>query len=134
MQQAGLDYESAEVSFVPEYTQEVDAPTAEKLIKIIDALEDSDDVQNVYANFEAPDECPMPASESSRRAVATPVQVYGGRACRRRVGGRSAAKVRTSVRFGHATRGSVCACSESTQASRAVGLVSLTGCQDADRT
>jgi YebC/PmpR family DNA-binding regulatory protein len=51
VQQAGLDYESAEVSFVPDYTQEVDAPTAEKLFKIIEALEDSDDVQNVYANF-----------------------------------------------------------------------------------
>ncbi len=50
---AGLDYDSAEVSFVPDYTQDVDAPTAEKLFKIIDALEDSDDVQNVYANFDA---------------------------------------------------------------------------------
>ncbi len=56
MQEAGLDYDSAEVSFVPEYTQEVDAPTAEKLFRIIEALEDSDDVQNVYANFDAPDE------------------------------------------------------------------------------
>jgi YebC/PmpR family DNA-binding regulatory protein len=56
VQQAGLDYESAEVSFVPEFTQEVDESTAEKLMKIIDALEDSDDVQNVYANFDAPDE------------------------------------------------------------------------------
>ena len=56
VQQAGLDYESAEVSFVPEYTQEVDAATAEKLMRIIDALEDSDDVQNVYANFDASDD------------------------------------------------------------------------------
>ena len=56
VQQAGLDYESAEVLFVPEYTQEVDAATAEKLMKIIDALDDSDDVQNVYANFDASDE------------------------------------------------------------------------------
>jgi len=53
---AGLDYDSAEVSFVPEFTQDVDAPTAEKLFKIIDALEDSDDVQNVYANFDASDD------------------------------------------------------------------------------
>jgi YebC/PmpR family DNA-binding regulatory protein len=53
---AGLDYDSAEVSFVPEFTQDVDAPTAEKLFKIIDALEDSDDVQNVYANFDATDD------------------------------------------------------------------------------
>ena len=56
VQAAGLDYDSAEVSFVPEFTQEVDAPTVEKVMKIIDALEDSDDVQNVYANFDASDE------------------------------------------------------------------------------
>ena len=56
MQEAGLDYDSAEVSFVPEFTQEVDGPTVEKVMKIIDALEDSDDVQNVYANFDASDE------------------------------------------------------------------------------
>jgi transcriptional/translational regulatory protein YebC/TACO1 len=56
VQQAGLDYESAEVSFVPEYTQEVGTATAEKLMRIIDALEDSDDVQNVYTNFDASDE------------------------------------------------------------------------------
>ena len=56
VQAAGLDYDSAEVSFVPEYTVEVDAATAEKLMRIIDALEDSDDVQNVYANFDATDE------------------------------------------------------------------------------
>jgi YebC/PmpR family DNA-binding regulatory protein len=56
VQDAGFDYESAEVSFVPDYTQEVDEPTAEKLFKIIEALEDSDDVQNVYANFEVSDD------------------------------------------------------------------------------
>ena len=56
IQHAGLDYESAEVSFVPDYTQPVDAPTAEKLFKIIEALEDSDDVQNVFSNADVPDE------------------------------------------------------------------------------
>ena len=56
VQAAGLDYDSAEVSFVPEFTQDVDGPTVEKLVKIIDALEDSDDVQNVYSNFDASDE------------------------------------------------------------------------------
>jgi YebC/PmpR family DNA-binding regulatory protein len=56
VQAAGLDYDSAEVSFVPEFTQEVDGATVEKLVKIIDALEDSDDVQNVYTNFDASDE------------------------------------------------------------------------------
>ena len=56
IQEAGLDYDSAEVSFVPDFTQEVDGPTVEKLMKVIDALEDSDDVQNVYSNFDASDE------------------------------------------------------------------------------
>jgi YebC/PmpR family DNA-binding regulatory protein len=56
VQDAGLDYDSAEVSFVPDYTQEIDAPTAEKLFRIIEALEDSDDVQNVNTNVDIPDE------------------------------------------------------------------------------
>jgi YebC/PmpR family DNA-binding regulatory protein len=56
IQQAGFDYESAEVSFVPDYTQPIDASTAEKLFKIIEALEDSDDVQNVFTNADVPDE------------------------------------------------------------------------------
>lgn len=56
IQEAGFDYDSAEVSFVPSYTQPIDGAAATKLFKIIDALEDSDDVQNVYSNFDAPDE------------------------------------------------------------------------------
>ncbi|HKY57229.1 MAG TPA: YebC/PmpR family DNA-binding transcriptional regulator [Aeromicrobium sp.] len=51
LQEAGLDYDSAEASFVPSVTVEVDAETEGKIIKLIDALEDCDDVQNVYANF-----------------------------------------------------------------------------------
>ena len=56
LQEAGLDYDSADASFVPSVTVEVDADGAAKVIKLIDALEDSDDVQNVYANFDASDE------------------------------------------------------------------------------
>jgi YebC/PmpR family DNA-binding regulatory protein len=51
LQEAGLDYDSAEASFVPSVTVEVDVETEGKIIKLIDALEDCDDVQNVYANF-----------------------------------------------------------------------------------
>jgi YebC/PmpR family DNA-binding regulatory protein len=51
LQDAGLDYDSADASFVPSVTVEVDDATQEKIVKLIDALEDSDDVQNVYANF-----------------------------------------------------------------------------------
>jgi len=50
VQEAGLDYDSAEVSFVPEFTQPADLETLEKLERIVDALEDSDDVQNVFTN------------------------------------------------------------------------------------
>lgn len=56
VQAAGLDYESAEVSFVPDFTQPLESAEAEKLDKLIEALEDSDDVQNVYVNADLPDD------------------------------------------------------------------------------
>lgn len=56
LQEAGLDYDSADSSFVPAVTVEVDLDGAMKVLKLIDALEDSDDVQNVWANFDADDE------------------------------------------------------------------------------
>ncbi|HZL80752.1 MAG TPA: YebC/PmpR family DNA-binding transcriptional regulator [Demequina sp.] len=56
LQEAGLDYDSAEVQFVPATEVEVDIDGARKIMKLIDALDDSDDVQNVYANFNASDE------------------------------------------------------------------------------
>ncbi|OUZ09720.1 transcriptional regulator [Aeromicrobium sp. PE09-221] len=56
LQEAGLDYDSAEASFLPSVQVELDATGAGKVVKLIDALEDCDDVQNVYANFDAPDE------------------------------------------------------------------------------
>ena len=52
LQAAGVDYESADAEFVPSMTVQVDADTARKVIKLVDALEDCDDVQNVYANFD----------------------------------------------------------------------------------
>lgn len=52
--EAGLDYDSAEAEFVPNLSIDVDAVTARKVFALIDALEDSDDVQNVFANFSIP--------------------------------------------------------------------------------
>jgi YebC/PmpR family DNA-binding regulatory protein len=52
LQSAGLDYESADVEFVPAASLPVDVETARTVFKLIDALEDSDEVQNVYANFD----------------------------------------------------------------------------------
>ncbi|AOY56033.1 YebC/PmpR family DNA-binding transcriptional regulator [Candidatus Rhodoluna planktonica] len=52
LQAAGIDYESADVEFVSAMPVQVDAATARKVIQLIDALEDLDDVQNVYSNFD----------------------------------------------------------------------------------
>ncbi|GHH74888.1 MULTISPECIES: YebC/PmpR family DNA-binding transcriptional regulator [Kitasatospora] len=52
---AGIDYDSADANFVPSVQVELDADGARKIFKLIDALEDSDDVQNVFANFDIPD-------------------------------------------------------------------------------
>ena len=56
LQEAGIDYDSAEAQFVPSTQVEVDVEGARKIMRLIEALEDSDDVQNVYANFDASDE------------------------------------------------------------------------------
>ena len=56
LQDAGIDYDSAEAQFVPATQIEVDVDGARKIFRLIEALEDSDDVQNVYANFDASDE------------------------------------------------------------------------------
>jgi len=56
LQEAGIDYDSADVVWWPSTQIEVDADGARKILRLIDALEDSDDVQNVYANFDASDE------------------------------------------------------------------------------
>jgi transcriptional/translational regulatory protein YebC/TACO1 len=56
LQQANFEYDSAEASFVPSVSVPLDADGARKVFKLIDALEDCDDVQNVYANFDVSDE------------------------------------------------------------------------------
>ncbi len=53
---AGCTCERAEISMVPKNTVALDAEAGRKLLKLIDALEDNDDVQNVHSNFELPDE------------------------------------------------------------------------------
>jgi YebC/PmpR family DNA-binding regulatory protein len=56
LRNAGIDYDSADASFLPSASTPLDADNARKVFKLIDALEDCDDVQNVYANFDVPDE------------------------------------------------------------------------------
>jgi YebC/PmpR family DNA-binding regulatory protein len=56
LQAEGIDYDSAESAFVPSVVVELDVDGVKKILRVIDALEDSDDVQNVYTNFDAPEE------------------------------------------------------------------------------
>ena len=56
LQEAGIEYDSADVVFHPSLHVEVDVEGARAIMRLIDAIEDSDDVQNVYANFDASDE------------------------------------------------------------------------------
>ena len=56
LQEAGIDYDSADPTFLPTVSVELDEEGARKVFRLIDALEDSDDVQNVWANYDVTDE------------------------------------------------------------------------------
>ncbi len=56
LQDADIDYDSAEPQFLPSVHVPLDEDGARKVFRLIDALEDCDDVQNVYANFDVPDD------------------------------------------------------------------------------
>jgi YebC/PmpR family DNA-binding regulatory protein len=56
LQEAGLDYESAERPFLPSVEIDLDEENAKKVFRLIEALEDSDDVQDVYANYSVADD------------------------------------------------------------------------------
>jgi YebC/PmpR family DNA-binding regulatory protein len=54
LQEAGIDYDSADVEFVASLEIPVDADGAEKVMRLVDALEDLDDVQDVFTNVDVP--------------------------------------------------------------------------------
>lgn len=56
VQDAGHDYESAEATFLPSVSVALDEEGARKVFRLLEALEESDDVQNVYANFDVSDD------------------------------------------------------------------------------
>ncbi|MDT0303313.1 YebC/PmpR family DNA-binding transcriptional regulator [Streptomonospora wellingtoniae] len=56
LQEAGIDYDSADTSFLPSVEVQVGEEDAKKVMRVVDALEDSDDVQNVFTNADIPDE------------------------------------------------------------------------------
>jgi YebC/PmpR family DNA-binding regulatory protein len=53
---AGIQYENAELTMIPKTTVKLEENDARKTMKIMDALEDSDDVQDVFANFDIPED------------------------------------------------------------------------------
>src|ERR1700675_2435149 len=56
LQDAGIDYDSADVAFLPSVEVELDEEQASRVFRLIDAIEDSDDVQDVYANYSVSDD------------------------------------------------------------------------------
>ncbi len=56
LREAGIDYESAETPFLPSVEVPLDEETAKKVFRLIDVLEESDEVQDVYANYSVPDD------------------------------------------------------------------------------
>jgi transcriptional/translational regulatory protein YebC/TACO1 len=56
LEEAGVDVQSAELSMEPKSTVEVGASDAPALLRLMDALEEHDDVDSVHANFDVPEE------------------------------------------------------------------------------
>jgi YebC/PmpR family DNA-binding regulatory protein len=56
LQKAGIEYETSETSFLPTMSIPLNAEDAKKLFNLIEAIEDCDDVQNVYGNFDVADD------------------------------------------------------------------------------
>ena len=56
LQDKGVKFENAEVTMIPQTYVKLEGKEAEQMVRLMDALEDNDDVQNVYANFDIPDD------------------------------------------------------------------------------
>ncbi len=63
-EEAGIEISSASLTMIPQNTVKLEGKKAEQVLKLIDALEDNDDVQNVYANFDISDEVLASLAES----------------------------------------------------------------------
>ncbi|RMG63989.1 MAG: YebC/PmpR family DNA-binding transcriptional regulator, partial [Calditrichaeota bacterium] len=56
LEEQGIHIENAEVTYIPQNTVHLEGKQAEQMIKLMEALEDNDDVQNVFANFDIDEE------------------------------------------------------------------------------
>ena len=58
LEAAGIEMQSAELAMVPQNLVAVSADMGQKVLRLMEALDDNDDVQNVYANVDFPDDMP----------------------------------------------------------------------------
>lgn len=63
LEETGLEFSAADIAMIPDNTVELDKGTAKKMLKLMEVLEDHDDVQEVYANFDIPEEIMTEISE-----------------------------------------------------------------------
>jgi len=56
LEKSGLKAESAQLTLIPKTTIKVEGSAAGNVLRVVEALEEHDDVQNVYANFDISDE------------------------------------------------------------------------------
>lgn len=56
IKEKGIKYNLAEVTMIPKEVKKLDAQLGKQLLRLVDTLEEHDDVQHVYANFDIPDE------------------------------------------------------------------------------
>jgi transcriptional/translational regulatory protein YebC/TACO1 len=56
LRDAGIEYDSADMAFLPSVEVDLDEDKAKQVFRLIEALEDSDDVQDVYANYSVADD------------------------------------------------------------------------------
>jgi YebC/PmpR family DNA-binding regulatory protein len=52
LEDSGIEIESAEIEMIPQNVVELEGKQAEQMLRLMDALEDNDDVQNIFANFD----------------------------------------------------------------------------------
>ena len=84
LREAGVSFENAEITMQPQNSVELEAGTAKQTLRLIDALEEKDDVQEVYANFDVSDEVmAVVAGEVGRKPQGhNQAEGRGGRALR----------------------------------------------------
>jgi transcriptional/translational regulatory protein YebC/TACO1 len=56
LEDAGVATEVAEITMIPQTYVKLDGKEAQQMLRLVETLEDNDDVQNVYANFDIPEE------------------------------------------------------------------------------